>query len=780
MTRTNRTRNVLALLLALYMVLAFLPVPAMAAAPVESFTVTNSGSTFTITRSGDSSAAVTVRYRTVSLSVLEGQNFDGVSGTLSFAAGETSKTVTVTERTGTGMFQYAAGTASSGYRQYRFEVLDLNGFLLASCDRIYEVTRVKTQAASGNYDLGNERYGVFHADNTAPLTIKDGGYDKNPVDAVFNGHRYLDLPSTTFYDASTQAYLVENRTELRMTLDFKACESYDGYQYVQVLTDNTSTCDSGAGGGNPGTIQLSRYMAGFEIKTGGAYSEYKKYTFPVLSVGSNQGHTNPWGYGTDFPLSKQKFSPTARAADGKILLNTNFNTLVLRFDASGSDDDNWQVNNIYAHITAVDETAPGALNDYITVSPGPYNAGNTFYVSVPFSEIVIGGPTLLTSWGDAACIGGSGTNVLTFQGTVPAGASTPFSVTGYSGTAPRDLFRNDLAGSISKTFTGVISADPQYTITCDLAGGSVASANPTSYTWDTPDFTLTNPTREGCTFVGWTGSNGDTPEAAVTIPTHSHGNLAYIANWTRDEYAITYDLDGGTLPEGVSNPTGYNVETPGFTLNRPAREGYTFVGWTGTGLTESAQNVTIPTGSTGDRSYTANWTRVEYTVSIADDIEHGTVTADNASAAAGETVTLTVTPEAGYKLGTLSVKQGETEVSVENNTFTMPDSPVTVTATFLPVYGTPDFTLPTALQTNEANAFEGANMTIVYVPDTCTAIGAEAFKSCTALRQIRLPKDCAIDSTAFTGCGTVYVFAPAGGTTEGWCQNRSGIVFVAE
>ncbi len=53
------------------------------------------------------------------------------------------------------------------------------------------------------------------------------------------------------------------------------------------------------------------------------------------------------------------------------------------------------------------------------------------------------------------------------------------------------------------------------------------------------------------------------------------------------------------------------------------------------------------------------------------------------------------------------------------------------------------------LQTVEANAFEGAKMTIVYVPDTCTEIGAEAFKECTPLRQIRLPKDCAIDDLIF-------------------------------
>ena len=450
--------------LALVLTIAALTAGQSSAWAANTFSVTSSTSagitTFTITRS-ESTAAETVHYRTVSLSALEGQNFNAANGTLTFAVGETSKTVTVTERTATGMFKYAASSGSSGYRQYRFEVLDANGFLLNFCLRKFEVTRrVKTEAMSGSYDLGNERDGIFFYDATGILTIKDGGYGSNPVDAVFDGHRYLDLPSTAFYDASTQAYLVDNQAQLRMTLDFLAKETDDGYQYVQVLTDNTSTYDSGAKDGDPGTIQLSRYMAGFEIKKGDAYTEaYKKFTFPVLSAGNGEGHTNPWGHGTDFPLSMQKFHNTARATDGKILLNTNFNTLVLRFDASGSNNDNWHVNNINAHITAVDETAPAALNDYITVSPGPYNKGNDFYISVPFSEIVLGGPTLSTSWGEATLFASDGGNVLTFKGTITANAGTTLSVTGYSGTAPRDLFQNNLAGDISKTFTGIVSTD---------------------------------------------------------------------------------------------------------------------------------------------------------------------------------------------------------------------------------------------------------------------------------------------------------------------------------
>ena len=61
----------------------------------------------------------------------------------------------------------------------------------------------------------------------------------------------------------------------------------------------------------------------------------------------------------------------------------------------------------------------------------------------------------------------------------------------------------------------------------------------------------------------------------------------------------------------------------------------------------------------------------------------------------------------------------------------------------------------------------------------CTEIGKNAFKDCVNLTQIRLPAGCDIDPAAFSGCGTVYVFAPAGGTTETGCAAVANCVFVA-
>lgn len=95
-----------------------------------------------------------------------------------------------------------------------------------------------------------------------------------------------------------------------------------------------------------------------------------------------------------------------------------------------------------------------------------------------------------------------------------------------------------------------------------------------------------------------------------------------------------------------------------------------------------------------------------------------------------------------------------------------------------PAFGPATFTLPAALTAIEAGAFEGDASITVVDAHNCTSIGAGAFQDCTGLTQIRVNQDCQIDDTAFTGCGMVYVFAPAGGDTETWCNRRANVVFV--
>lgn len=145
-----------------------------------------------------------------------------------------------------------------------------------------------------------------------------------------------------------------------------------------------------------------------------------------------------------------------------------------------------------------------------------------------------------------------------------------------------------------------------YNITYNLDSG-IVSGNPDTYTIESNDITLNNPTKEHYTFKGWSGTDltGD-ENLTVTIETGSIGDREYTANWTPSEYTITYDLDGGELETGVTNPDTYTIESNNITLNNPVREGYTFLGWTGSNGT-TPTNVLIPTGSTGNKTYKANY-----------------------------------------------------------------------------------------------------------------------------------------------------------------------------
>lgn len=94
-----------------------------------------------------------------------------------------------------------------------------------------------------------------------------------------------------------------------------------------------------------------------------------------------------------------------------------------------------------------------------------------------------------------------------------------------------------------------------------------------------------------------------------------------------------------------------------------------------------------------------------------EDCTNGTVTAGAATASKGGTVTLTVAPEQGYELDTLTVTATEGSggaVSVSNNSFTMPASDVTVSATFKQA-GTVTPTTYTVTVQNDGNGTASAS-----------------------------------------------------------------------
>ena len=120
------------------------------------------------------------------------------------------------------------------------------------------------------------------------------------------------------------------------------------------------------------------------------------------------------------------------------------------------------------------------------------------------------------------------------------------------------------------------------------------------------------PTREGYEFIGWVGEDIIDAQINVTIPRGSTGFRLYAAHWALENYTITLDTSGGNALDNIR----YTVKSDPIILPTPTRNGYEFSGWTGEGITTPQTEVIIPTGSTGNKAYTANWKVIEYTITL--------------------------------------------------------------------------------------------------------------------------------------------------------------------
>ena len=159
--------------------------------------------------------------------------------------------------------------------------------------------------------------------------------------------------------------------------------------------------------------------------------------------------------------------------------------------------------------------------------------------------------------------------------------------------------------------TLTLTADKLYTVTLDTAGGD--PIRPIQYTVESEAFQLPTPIRTGYIFLGWTGEGITEPQKTIEIPQGGTGDRTYTANWQVIEYTIITLLEGGNA--GSSGEYFYTVEQT-VTLPTPTRTGYTFLGWTGEGITTPQPNVTIPKGSTGDKTYIENWELTEYNITM--------------------------------------------------------------------------------------------------------------------------------------------------------------------
>ena len=376
------------------------------AASYGTFNIANTGgSTFTVTRTGGTDGAQTVYFRTVNGSAVGGTHFTHQAGTLTFAPGETSKTITVAEK---GVATAYNGQTATAY---------------SNADRTYSVELYRV---TGGGTLGTTTRASRVMTKDSNHTVDRGCYEKKrvqitkPSDNKVSNSRVSGDP--TYMDAFTmeRAY-TEYLTYLKATADSYEMHLYawvyewkDAYAWLRFTTDDNTTM-----------------VMKFDIGKDYDYQAWTSGWFPravdnvendILMVdlqGNKHSENSKMGLGTIYrlPLSS---SP-----------------IKVEIAATGSQENDWTLGGCEQESVYYDSKEPKLL----AIAPMPdstYKVGDQFVISLIFDEIVDSQNTgsanlekikVHTSWGDATFSGGADTNVLYFTGTVKAGAGGNLSIT---------------------------------------------------------------------------------------------------------------------------------------------------------------------------------------------------------------------------------------------------------------------------------------------------------------------------------------------------------------
>ena len=232
-----------------------------------------------------------------------------------------------------------------------------------------------------------------------------------------------------------------------------------------------------------------------------------------------------------------------------------------------------------------------------------------------------------------------------------------------------------------------------YTVTFAANGGtgSMTDATGVSGEYTLPENGFTAP--DGKQFKAW---SVDGNEKAVGDKINVAADTTVTAVWENIPvvtYTVTFYANGGSVTPASAETTAEGKLT---SLPTPTRSRYSFVGW----YTAASGGAKITTDTVFSKNTTvyAQWTYsgggggyVPATYSVtADKTENGSISVSPKSASTGSTVTITVTPDAGYELEKLTVtdsKGNEVELTPAGQnqyTFTMPGSKVEIKASFKP------------------------------------------------------------------------------------------------
>ena len=261
--------------------------------------------------------------------------------------------------------------------------------------------------------------------------------------------------------------------------------------------------------------------------------------------------------------------------------------------------------------------------------------------------------TMQAIYNKALAIGGTASNVkVKFNNWVVSGV----------GTDTKTVYVTDNAG---KGF--IIYTSSHGFAVNDILSGTVNST-PLKIYAGAAEFTNLTASTDGLTVT----HNGSITPLSKTISELGGVNTGAAVTISNLSY------NGTNLSDGVNNISPYNM----LCTSSLFTSGHDYSSVTGVYVHYNSTKQIAPRAA-------ADVVEVEYAITVNQPLAGGTIGIQGSMETAkyGQTITLTQEAAANYRFSSWTVMNGETPVAVENNQFTMPKAPVTVTATFVQLYG---------------------------------------------------------------------------------------------
>lgn len=511
--------------------------------------VNNNNKTFTVTRTGGSDDTQTVYFRTVNGSAVGGTHFDHKAGELTFAQGENSKTITITEHGVTMTYGSKPATAySNADRTYQVEIYRVDGG-----GTLGDTTRAtRTMTKNSGFTVDRNCY------VTKKEAVNNGDIVSKNDSVAENSPTYAEAFTMNRFYTSYVPYLKETAYKYEMHMNVNVYEYEDGWEYLRFTSGSQQA------------------VAKFEVNPTGNCREWKNGWIPRERDFTENGVIHSYDF--------TGMEPYASTIHNQYVFGFDINTEPIKVEVAttGNGANDWTLGGCEQESVYSDIQEPQLIG-IAPMDTSTYRVGDKVTISLVFDEIVdktnsnqlTGSSFITTSWGEFYYAGGADTNILYFTGTVPANAGSSISVTNLNCAGQIKDMCNNTSGTASggsgSTTVKVNNKVPTVSITNTSVANQTAKATISATNADKLEYTWTKSSTLPVT--GWLSAMNKSSQTVGNRLTPGKWYLHVLATYNAtgktthkyEEFTIT---DTGTTQGGEVVPPDLTLSADNSTWAR--------------------------------------------------------------------------------------------------------------------------------------------------------------------------------------------------------------------